>query len=293
MPDEFSPGDYPANPLEKPGYILEFSDEFDGPDIDTAKWFPFYLPHWSSRARSAPSHYFEAGNLILQITKEQEPWCPEFDGEVRCSSIQTGEFAGPVGSKLGQLRFSSACVVREAQTNIQTYTPQYGYFELRARGVKTSANHAALWMIGYEDSPEKSGEIAICELVGSQTTSTSSGVRFGVHPWGDPDLQDEFYEEFLTIDAAQYHIYGLEWMPTHLNFYVDNLKIKTINQSPNYPMQFMLGIYEHPFEGAWTGNYDPSAPYPKRFTIDYFRAYQPIGGYTVGNTEVNKHGGLS
>src|SRR5687767_15640477 len=46
-------------------------------------------------------------------------------------------------------------------TNVQTYTPQYGYFELRARGVNTSANHAALWMIGYEDSPERSGEIAI------------------------------------------------------------------------------------------------------------------------------------
>jgi hypothetical protein len=279
MLDKLSPEDFPANPLAKIGYILEFSDEFDGPSIDTDKWFPYYLPHWSSRAQSAPSYYFEDGNLILQITKDQLPWCPEFDGEVRCSSIQTGEFAGPVGSRLGQLRFSNACVVREAQKNVQKYTPQYGYFELRARGVNTSANHAAFWMIGYEDSPKRSGEIAICELVGSQTSSTSSGLRFGVHPWGDQNLRDEFYEEFLNIDTTQYHIYGLEWTPTHLDFCVDHVKTKTINQSPKYPMQFMLGIYEHPFEGAWTGNYDPSAPYPKKFTIDYFRAYQLNGGY--------------
>ena len=47
----------------------------------------------------------------------------------------------------------------------------------------------------------------------------------------------------------------------------------------NHFQNAVLGIYEHPFEGAWTGNYDPSAPYPKKFTIDYFRAYQPNGGY--------------
>lgn len=278
MPDKFLP-EIPPNPLNKTGYTLEFNDEFDGPNIDSNKWFPFYLPHWSSRAQSAPSYSFEDGNLILQITKDQRPWCPEFDGEVRCSSIQTGEFAGPVGSKLGQLRFSRACVVREAQTNVQKYTPQYGYFELRARGLNTSANHTALWMIGYEDSPERSGEIAIFELLGSQASPTSSGVRFGVHPWRDQSLQDEFYEELLPMDSSQYHIYGLEWTPTHLDFYIDNRKIKTIDQSPKYPMQFMLSIFEHPFEGAWTGVYDPSAPYPKKFSVDYFRAYQPDKGY--------------
>jgi len=278
MPDKFLSEIHP-NPLNKTGYTLEFNDEFDGPNIDSNKWFPFYLPHWSSRTQSAPSYSFEDGNLILQITKDQRPWCPEFDGEVRCSSIQTGEFAGPVGSKLGQLRFSRACAVREAQTNVQKYTPQYGYFELRAKGVKTSANHTALWMIGYEDSPERSGEIAIFELLGSQASPTSSGVRFGVHPWGDQSLQDEFYEEFLPMDSSQYHIYGLEWTPTHLDFYVDNRKIKTVDQSLKYPMQFMLSIFEHPFEGAWTGVYDPSAPYPKKFSVDYFRAYQPDKGY--------------
>jgi hypothetical protein len=283
--DKLSPGDFPPNPLKKAGYTLQFHDEFERPSLDTERWFPFYLPHWSSRAQSAANYYFEDSNLVLQITKEQQPWCPEFDGEVRCSSIQTGEFAGSIGSKVGQLQFSTACVVREVQTNIKTYTPQYGYFELRAKGVDTGANHVTLWMIGYEDSPEKSGEIAVFELVGSQAGPTSSGIRFGIHPWGDPALKEEFYEEVLLIDATRYHLYGLEWTPAHVDFYVDNVKIKTIHQSPNYPMQFMLGIYEHPFEGAWTGVYDPNAPYPKKFTIDYFRAYQPQGGYVTEDTE--------
>lgn len=275
MPPNLSPADFPANPLEKPGYRLEFHDEFGGPELDTEKWLPFYLPHWSSRARSAPRYTFDNGNLILQITEDQPPWCPEFDGGMKCSSIQTGQFSGPVGSAIGQHRFNPACVVREAQTNGQLYTPQYGYFELRAKATMTSVNHAALWMIGYEDTPEKSGEIAICEIMGSHASSTSSRVGYGVHPWGDPTLKDEFYEDFFTIDSTHYHIYAVEWTPTHLDFYLDNVKTRTINQSPKYPMQFMLNIYERPSPET----YDTGDLYPKTFTVDYFRAYQPDGGY--------------
>jgi len=279
MTDQLTPGDFPANPSQKKGYVLEFQDEFDGPTLDTGKWFPYYLPHWSSRARSSPNYVFKDGNLVLQITRDQQPWCPEFDGDIRCSSIQTGAFAGPVGSKIGQLQFNPALVVREAQDNVRTYTPQYGYFELRAKGLNASAANASLWMIGYEDRPEKSGEIAIFELGGSLSGAESSGVRFGVHPWGDPTLKDEFFEEWLPINSANYHIYAVEWTPTHIDFYVDNVKLKTLQQSPRYPMQFMLSLYEHPSGESWTGVYDPSAPYPKEFRIDYFRAYQPENGY--------------
>ncbi len=300
MLDPLSAGDFPPNPLEKAGYRLEFHDEFDAPVLDTQKWFPYYLPHWSSRERTAPHYRIEDSNLILEIVKDQAAWCPEFDGAVRCSGIQTGAYAGAcpefdgavrcsgiqtgayagaVGSSIGQLQFSKALVVREAQNNVRTYTPQYGYFELRAKGLTTNANHAAWWMIGYEDAPERSGEIAIFELLGAHTSPTESKVNYGVHPWGDATLTDEFYSESFTINTAQYHIYAAEWTPTHIDFYIDNSKIRTINQSPAYPMQFMLTLYEHPFEGAWSGVYNPAAPYPKTFSIDYFRAYQPIDGY--------------
>lgn len=134
-------------------------------------------------------------------------------------------------------------------------------------------------MIGYEDTPEKSGEICIFELVGALAGERKSRVRFGVHPWADRTLAEEFYEESFAINTAAFHVYGLEWTPTHISFYIDNVKTKTIHQSPAYPMQFMLSLYEHPFEGAASGVYDPTAPYPKEFSIDYFRAYQPINGY--------------
>lgn len=280
MPSKLSPGDFPANPLHKAGYVLEFHDEFEESRLDAQKWLPFYLPQWSSRALSATNYTFDAGNLVLQISEDQPPWCPEFDGENRCSSIQTGVYAGEVGSRVGQSRFNPAIIVREAQENKRTYTPQYGYFEMRARGTDSPADHVALWMIGYEETPERSAEIAIFEIMGEFVSATSSRVGYGVHPWFDPTVTDEFFEEFLPIDATHYHIYAAEWTPTHIDFYVDNQKIRTIYQSPSYPMQFMVGIFELPHKVAGKA-LAQSDSYPKQFIIDYFRAYQPVGGYVV------------
>lgn len=264
--------DFPANPIEKPGYRLEWHDEFDSPPLDTDRWLPLYLPHWGSRKRSSPNYSFRDGALVLQIMEDQESWCPEFDGEVKASCIQTGLFAGPVGSKQGQLRFNPDLVVREAQTNVRLYTPQYGYFECRARAVHTPGNHVALWMIGYGDAPERCGEINIFEIFGQDVGATSAIVRYGIHPWEDAQLRDEFYHEQLDMDATKFHVYAHEWTPTHIDVYVDNQKIRTIHQSPDYPMQFMLSIYELP--GA-----ERSTTYPKEFVVDYVRAYQPEGGY--------------
>jgi len=273
-------GDWPANALAKPGYRLDFHDEFDCTALDEQKWLPFHLPQWSSRARSAPNYALHNNTLLLQITQDQQPWCPEFDGQNRCSSLQTGVFAGTIGSPIGQHRFSPACVVREPQESRRTYTPQYGYFEIRAKAVNTPANHVALWMIGYEDAPERSAEIAIMEIMGKDVTSQASHVGYGVHPWGDPSIVDAFYDDVFPLDATHYHIYAAEWSPTQIDFYIDNQNTRTIDQSPAYPMQFMLGIYERPHEVDSTIVPNRASAYPKTFVIDYFRAYQPIDGYT-------------
>jgi hypothetical protein len=272
-------GDVPPNPLEKAGYVLEFHDDFAATELDRGKWLPAHLPQWSSRALSAPNYRLRDGALILRITEDQQPWCPEFDGPNRCSSIQTGVFSGPLGSLIGQHRFSAACVVREEQESRRLYTPQYGYFEIRARAVNTPLNHVAFWMIGYEDAPERSGEIAIMEIMGQGVSPERSRIGYGVHPWGDPTMADAFYEDELPLDATGYHIYAAEWTPAQIDFYIDNRKIRTIPQSPSYPMQLMLGIYERPRQDGAVVRRDPAELYPKEFAIDYVRVYQPAGGY--------------
>jgi hypothetical protein len=66
-------------------YELEFDEPFDGDVLARDRWLPYYLPHWSSRERSAARYEIGGGVLRLLIDADQGPWCPELDGEVRAA----------------------------------------------------------------------------------------------------------------------------------------------------------------------------------------------------------------
>ena len=255
------------------GYLLEVDETFAGPDLDRSLWLPYYLPHWSSRAAAAARYRLGDGGLRLRIEEDQPPWCPEFDDGVRVSSLQTGAFAGPLGSTIGQHRFAPRAVVREAQDNRRLYTPRYGLIEVRCQALADPRAMVALWMIGFEDEPERSAEICVCEIFGRDVGATHAKVGMGVHPFGDPRITDEFAAETLPIDAREFHVYAAEWTPERVAFRIDGEVVKTVAQSPAYPMQLMLGIYEFPDPAA-----PPAAPraYPKAFVVDYVRGYRPV-----------------
>jgi len=267
-------GDFPRNDQTKPGYTLVFEDDFDSEHLDVSKWFPYYLPQWSSRTKTKANYRFEDSALIMQIREDQEPWCPEFDGSIKVSNLQTGVYSGPLGSEFGQHRFSKHCRVREEQGEVRLFTPHYGYLEMRAKGLRNPNNLCALWMIGFEDQPERSAEICVFELKGwNKGGPEQSTIGFGIHPFGDPTIEDEFFEREFPIDAGRFHIYAVDWTAEGVNFYIDNVLIHTSKQSPNYPMQLMLNIYEIPRP---ENDPEQSPVYPSEFSVDYIRFYRAL-----------------
>ena len=172
---------------------------------------------------------------------------------MKVSSLQTGLFAGPLGSKIGQSHFSEDLVVREEQASRRLYTPTYGVIETRLKAIDDPRNMVALWMIGYEDEPNRSAEICVCEIFGKDVEPDRAKVGMGLHPFGDPDITDEFAAEPLPIDAREFHVYAAEWAPEGVTFYVDGLPVKTVDQSPAYPMQLMLEHLRVPGRGAAAG----------------------------------------
>ncbi|PPK97506.1 glycosyl hydrolase family 16 [Kineococcus xinjiangensis] len=254
-------------------FELEREDLFEGAELDSSLWIPHYLPQWSSREASRARYVLGDGTLRLCIEEDQQPWCPEFDGQLRVSNLQTGVLAGPLGSREGQHRFNPDVVVREAQAPRLLYTPHYGRFELRAKALADPRCMVALWMIGVEDVSEHSAEICVMEVFGRDVEPHRARVGMGVHPFGDPRISDEFEAVPLDLDAREFHTYAVDWLPGRVEFAVDGRPVKVVHQAPDYPMQFMLDVFE--FRDQPAG--DEPHPYPKEFVVDSFRGYRPVG----------------
>ncbi|WP_167044182.1 glycoside hydrolase family 16 protein [Salinibacterium sp. ZJ454] len=256
--------------VDRSRYLLEFSDDFTGAELDRSKWIRHYLPQWSSRALSAARSRIADGRLALLIEEDQPAWAPELNGGLRVSNLQTGVFAGPVGSTVGQHQFAPGLRVRESQLEQRLFTPHFGLIEARIAATSDPRSMVALWMIGFEDEPTHSAEICIFEIFGSELTADAAIVGMGVHPFGDPGIRDDFRKVPVAVDAREFHTYSAEWLPDEVRFFIDDELVTSVDQSPNYPMQLMLNIYE--FEG------EPSGPYPKRFDVDWVRGYRPMTG---------------
>jgi Glycosyl hydrolases family 16 len=187
---------------------------------------------------------------------------------VRVSSLQTGLFAGPLGSDVGQHRFNPAARVREEQENVRLYTPQYGRIEVRARATDDPDGMVSLWMVGLGDEVERSGEICVCEIFGRDVHDDRAAVGVGVHPFGDPQLRDDFRRVTLALDARDFHTYAADWTPEGVTFLVDGAPVAAVDQSPSYPLTLMLGIYAFPPTGE-------GGRHPKVFVVDHVRGSAP------------------
>lgn len=246
--------------MDRSAYRLDFDDGFAS--LDTARWLPCYLPQWASRRRTR-ARYRVGDGLTLLIEEDQKPWAPQYDGPLRVSNLQTGVRSGPVGSGDGQLRFRDDLVVSEEQAATRLYTPTYGLVEVRASAIAEANCMVALWMVGFEQTPDASGEICVMEIFGSEVGQHRAEVGTGIHPWHDPLLVEDFEKIELLGDATEPHLYSVEWSPGLTRFFIDEREVKRSPQAPAYPMQLMLDVYE----------FEPGGDYPKRFRVDFVRGW--------------------
>lgn len=253
----------------------DFLDDFDGPELDTSVWVPHYLPMWSSRAESAATYTVAESELRLTIPPAQGLWCPGDHDPMRVSGIQSGVFSGEVGSTVGQQPFRDGLVVREYQPTQWGWTPEYGLLEVRARMDLSPRSMAAVWMVGLEDEPTRSGEICIFEVFGDtlegEAGGSSAAVGTGVHPFRDPALTDEFDTSRLAIDVAEPHVYAADRRPGRVDFFLDGEHVKTVRQAPDYAMQMMVAVFDFPDKADASQQRD----HVPELAVDYVRGHPP------------------
>ncbi|TNC72783.1 glycoside hydrolase family 16 protein [Rubellimicrobium roseum] len=248
-------------------YRLEFEDDFEGHALDQNRWFPHFLPHWSSRAQSQARYVVADGCLTLRVDRDQGSWCPELDPATRVSHVQTGHRSGPLGSTEGQHRFKPGLRVREALAPMRLYLPHYGAIEMRARADLGPDGMAALWLIGWEDRPEDSGEITVMEVFGRSITEEGAQLGHGIKAITDPRLVTDFADPLVPFDVADWHVYAAEWTPDSVSFLLDGEVLRHVAQSPDYPMQLMLDVFA--FADVGTAGRDR----PNSFSIDWVRGH--------------------
>jgi hypothetical protein len=246
---------------------LLFTDDFDEPLLNFENWFPYYLPHWSSHERAKARYQIQDSFLRLSIEHDQQPWCPEFDDNVKVSNLQTGHWSGTIGSHQGQHRFRPDLVVREVLPEKRLFLPRYCRLEMRARARLNPWNLAALWLIGFEDVPERAGEITMFEVFGHGVGSDGVKVGRGIKKIHDPKLVNELDDGKLPIVVSDWHIYAMNWTAQGIDFLVDEQIVSATRQSPDYTMQLMLNFYDLP------SDHDRSNAIEGAFEIDYIRAW--------------------
>ena len=163
----------------------------------------------------------------------------------------------------------------------------YGYIEARIKMPKGSGNWPAFWMLGTNITSigwPNSGEVDIAEGFGNAKTRASSAIHYSTNGSGccGNHLYDDIRYDIGQDYSADFHTYGLAWLPNEIKFYVDRkLTLRTSSatirsvlwpfNTPNFLILNNAVSYFDGFGGAWDGWQSSET------LIDYVRQYKIDG----------------
>ena len=247
-----APGEIAINPSAKSGYTLTMADEFSGTSLDTTKWSPYYFRGRTSTDAEAAAVYSVSGGVlnlkILDATTHSN------------SGIQSVEDY--------QMHFLGGRVIPRKIL----FAQKYGYFEARIKTQHGSGSCSSFWMIGAQDGGTiESAEADIIEQPGSYG-DYGYPTHYTDHTLGGGGVTEAaVYDHTLPNLTDCYNVYALEWTPTVMNYYFNNVLYWTTPNRTNYRMGVVLSTYNA--SSGFFGTIDPTVPYPKVMQVDYFRAY--------------------
>lgn len=269
-------------PSVDPSWQLIFSDDFN--TLDQTKWdMHNNMAAWGATTTVilGSNTIVQNGELVLTAKRENNYICPSPD-----CSLPSYQYSGAfLSSKNGNF--------------------YYGYYETRAKMDFISGFFPAIWLINTGNAPHYS-EIDICEIVGSGSrrvqpagqnyTSIMNNYQYTSNLHGAINAADPHtiggVEDYLEIginDYTQYHVYGLDWQPNKMSFYIDDQLVRVsypkdkFNTSYNQFDEPMTMLFDAKIMKDVEVNnmpYHITPDYPAKMYVDYFRYYQLKGNCT-------------
>jgi len=245
------------------GFVLTWSDEFNGPDgstPDVSKWtYDLGGGGWGNQeletyTNRAVNAHIKGGNLVITAQKETYTGADGISRDYTSARLKT------------QNLFAQA----------------YGRFEARIKIPAGQGMWPAFWMLGNDiktsDWP-KCGEIDIMENIGREPGMVHGSLHGPSSTAPTSDETSTFKLPNNANFADDFHVYAVEWEPTEVRFYVDSNNHATF-QKANWPAGGTW-VFDHPFfillnvavGGNWPGSPDATTPFPQQMLVDYVRVY--------------------
>lgn len=164
------------------------------------------------------------------------------------------------------------------------FEQQYGRFEARIRLPQGKGLWPAFWLLGNncDQNPWPAcGEIDIMEYLGDEPTVVF-GSAHGPNFSGAESITKQYELAGSRFDN-EFHVFGIEWSPTIINYYVDDVLYQSI--TPETIAEDTNGegtwVFDNPFYiiinvavgGNLPGNPDANTTFPQRMLVDYVRVY--------------------
>jgi beta-glucanase (GH16 family) len=224
---------------------VTLQDDFEGDTLDASRWITHMRVADSSfRVWGGRQEYMADENVRLE----------DGDCVLSAENVETG----------GQPYTSGAV------NSAGLFEQEYGFFETRLR-LPLGNGFWGVWALrSLAGWPPAIGGV---EVLGGQPARA----LFSYWWQGETEAQREYYE--VTNDYTNgFHIYGIDWQPTYVAYYVDGALVKRLDDpdgrlsGPLYP-SVNLSI-----SAADSGDPVPDAttPWPGELRIDWIRVYTKL-----------------
>lgn len=236
-----------SDPDNQSGWTIykPLSDEFNNSSLDPSKW-KTNITGWPGRPPALfVDHNVTVGQGTLQVTMRKEA----VSGEV---------------TKLGFHDYTTGAVQSTAKV-------LYGYFEVRAKAMK-SAGSSAFWFAAKDQ--KNWNEIDVFEAGGSLPADPSRVFMSG-HVFEEDGVtvnrNDTDFAAMNSNVADGFHVYGLNWTPEFIDFYIDGqLRRHLENTSWHNPATM---IFDAETQVGWWGM-PRDSDLPSVYLVDYVRAWK-------------------
>lgn len=159
------------------------------------------------------------------------------------------------------------------------FEQQYGRFEARIRLPFGQGIWPAFWMLGadIDENPwPGAGEIDIMEYRGQNPTVLIGSVHGPGYSGGEA-ISKEYTLQNDRFDTG-FHIFGVEWAPEYVNFYVDDVLYNQITPEDvtgpwvfNKPFYILMNLA---VGGTFVGPPNAETTFPQTMIVDYVRVYK-------------------